>query len=162
MVALLGLSAGIGDALAAQSAQRAADRSTVSVIDAAYSPTEDGNGLRLLIDVTDDGQGAVTVTQAQVQQPDLPMQYFGSPFGLASHQQLALVLWGRYDCSSPGSAGSGLRTAPSGTLATTVQLTVRTSRGNVDTLEVPLPATTQLPAPWRYGRATYCALALGG
>ncbi|HEV2347169.1 MAG TPA: hypothetical protein VGS97_23935 [Actinocrinis sp.] len=162
VVALLGLSAAIGDALTAQATQRAADHSAVSVVDAAFSPSEDDGGLNLLIDITDTGQSPVTVTQAKVQQPDLPMGYLGAPIVLSSHQQITLVLWGRYDCFSPGPGASGSGPKPPSSGASTVRLTVRSSQGNVDTLDVSLPVTAQLPAPWRYGRTTYCALASGG
>lgn len=161
--ALVGLTAAIGDSLAAQATQRAADRSAVSVMDAAYSPNDDGGGLDLLIDVTDAGHETLTVTQAQVQQSDLHLDYFGGPVELNSHQQYELVLWGRYDCSSPGSTGSGgTASAQQTATPTTVRVTVRSSQGDVNTLVLPLPADAQLPDPWRDGRTAYCALAWGG
>jgi hypothetical protein len=89
------------------------------------------------------------------------LDFLGTPISLSSHQHSTLLLWGRYDCSSPGSAGSAAGSASPNTRAVTVRLTVRSSQGNVHTLDVPLPMTTQLPAPFRYGRAAYCALAFG-
>ena len=156
--ALVGLAAAIGDSLAAQAAQHAAERASVSVLDASYSPSADGDGLDLLIDVADTSQGTVTVTQAQVQQPDLSLNYLGAPVDLAAHQQLEIGLWGQYDCSSPA---PGPRPAPGGS-GTTVRLTVRTRQGNVNTVELALPKDAQLPEPWRDGRTAYCTVAWGG
>ena len=155
---LVGLGAAIGDSLAAQAAQRAADRTSVSVMDAAYSPSADGDGLDLLIAVTDTGQGSVTVTQAQVKQPDLSLDYLGVPLDLVAHQQQEIVLWGQYDCSLSDAAGSS---SSAGAQAASVQLTVRSSQGNVNTLDLPLPTSAQLPDPWRAGRTAYCTWAWG-
>ena len=163
--ALVGLAAAIGDSLAAQAAQHAADRASVAVMDAEYSPDANGNGLDLLIDVADVGGQTVTVTRAQVQQPDLSLNYVGAPFNLPAHQQLELGLWGQYDCSPavPTSSGAGGAGAQPGqdAQASTLRLTVRNSQGNVNTLELSLPKTAQLPEPWRDGRTTYCAVAWG-
>lgn len=160
VVAFAGLAAAIGDSLAAQAAQHAADRSAVSVMDAAYSPSADGDGLDLLIDVADNGGGTVTVTQAEVQQSDLSLDYLGAPVDLAAHQQLEIVLWGQYDCSVPDAVSSGSG-AGAGTQAVTVRLTVQNNQGNVSTVSVPLPTSAQVPGPWRGGRAAYCMWAWG-
>lgn len=157
VAALVGLGAVIGDSLAAQAAQRAADRSTVSVLDADYAPSRDGYGIDLLLDVAYTGQDTLTVTQARVQS-DFQLNYSGSPVDLNSHQQYEFVLSGQYDCSPASPAPS---TAPS-TQPTTVQVTVRNSRGNVNTFDLPLPKGAQLPRPWRDGRAAFCALVWGG
>lgn len=163
--ALVGLAAAIGDSLAAQAAQHAADRSSVSVMDAEYSPSADGNGVDLLIDVADTSAKTVTVTQAQVQQPDLSLNYLGAPVDLVGHQQLELGLWGQYDCSAaaavPAGSGAGGKDAQ-GTDATTVRITMRNSQGDVNTVELALPQGAQLPAPWSNGRTAYCGVAWGG
>jgi hypothetical protein len=155
IAALAGLGAAIGDSLAAQAAQRAADRSTVSVLDANYTPSRDGYSIDLLLDVAYTGQDTLTVTQASVQS-DFQLDYPGSPVNLNSHQQYEFVLSGQYDCSAAAPPA-----APS-MQPNTVQLTVRSSRGNVNTFELPLPKGAQLPRPWSDGRATFCALAWGG
>jgi hypothetical protein len=161
--ALVGLAAAIGDALAAQASQHAAERPSVSVMDAAYSPSGDGNGLDLLLDVADTSPGTVTLTQAQVQQPDLSLNYLGGPIDLTSHQQLEIGLWGQYDCSPPVPGNPGASAQQSQvTQPTTVRLTVRNKQGNTNTVELQLPKGAQLPAPWRDGRTAYCTLAWGG
>lgn len=153
VAALVGLAAVIGDSLAAHAAQHAADRSPVSVIGAEYSPGADGNGVDLLLDVADTSEKAVTVTQAQVQQSDLSLNYLGAPADLAGHQQLELGLWGQYDCS--------LQAAP-GTHAAAARITVRDNEGKMHTVVLALPKGAQLPEPWRDGRSSYCAVAWRG
>ncbi len=155
---LVGLAAAIGDALAAQAAQRAADRSAVSVVDAQYSRNVNGDGLDLLIDVTDTGHETVTVTQAQARQSDLRLDYVGAPVEMNPRQQYELVLWGRYDCTTPRPADGAAASKQPGT----VRLTVRSSQGSLSTLELPLPTGAWLPYPWRSGKAAYCASAWGG
>jgi len=168
--ALVGLAAAIGDSLAAQAAQQAADRAAVSVMDAEYSPSANGNGVDLLIDVADTGAKTVTVTAARVQQADLSLRYLGAPVDLVAHQQLELGLWGQYDCSPPvpagsgegaGTGGSGSEQAAADTQGAMVRLTVRNTQGNVNTIELALPKTAQLPEPWRDGRTAYCTVAWG-
>lgn len=161
--ALVGLAAAIGDSFAAQAAQHAADRSSVSVMDAEYSPSADGNGVDLLLDVADTSEKTVTVTQAEVRQADLSLNYLGAPVDVAGHQQLELGLWGQYDCSLPAPAGSdtSAKSAPGAQAATTVRITVRNNQGNVNTVELTLPKGAQLPEPWRDGRSSYCAVAWG-
>lgn len=167
--ALVGLAAAIGDSLAAQAAQHAADRAVVSVLDAEYSPNADGNGLDLLIDVADTGGKAVTVTAARVEQSDLSLSYLGAPVGLAAHQQLELGLWGQYNCSPPvpqgsesGTGSGGSRQPAAGAEGGRVQLTVRNTQGNVNTIDLALPKAAQLPEPWHDGRSSYCKVAWGG
>jgi hypothetical protein len=170
--ALVGLAVAIGDSLAAQAAQHAAERAAVSVMDAEYSPSADGNGVDLLIDVADTGGKTVTVTEARVEQSELSLSYLGAPVDLAAHQQIELGLWGEYDCSPPVPAGPGVgsgagvgaagRGQPAaGTEGGKVQLTVRNTQGNVNTFDLALPKAAQLPAPWRDGRAAYCSVAWG-
>jgi hypothetical protein len=148
-VILLGLAAAIGDTLVAQAAQRAADRATVALVDAAYTTTLDGSGLDLLLDVADTGTAPVTVTQAQVQGPGLNLRYSGTPMSVNRAQQLEIVLSGEYDCTL--AASNGTPASP-----TTVQVTVRTVHGTVRTVELVLPASAQLPGRWWGGRAGLC------
>ena len=153
-VVLAGLGAAVGDALVAQAAQRAADRPTVAVMDAAYSASADGNGLDLLVNVADTGTAPVTVIQAQVQQPslDLDLRYSGIPLNVTRAGQLEIVLSGPYDCA----AVSGNDTALQEAATTKVRLTLRSIHGTVSTIELPLPASAQLPGRWRGDRAGLC------
>jgi len=150
VVLLVGLGGAIGDALVAQAAQRAADRPTVTVVDAAYSARVDGNGLDLLVNLGDPGITPVTVTQARVQQPGVDLHYVGLPMLLPHAQQLEIVLSGTYNCVAASS--------PSAPDTTIVHLTVRSIHGTVSTLDLALPADAKLPGHWRGGRtAAYCA-----
>src|SRR5882757_382780 len=141
-VVLHGLGAAVGDTLAAQAAQRAADRATVVVVDASYSVALDGTGLDLLLNVADAGSTTLTVTQAQVRGPGLDLRYSGAPVNVSRAEQLEIVLAGQYDCTAAAS-----QPATSG--STTVRLTVRSIHGTVTTLNLPLPASAQLPGRWR-------------
>jgi hypothetical protein len=154
-VVLAGLTATVSNALVAQAAQRQAARSTVAIVDAAYSPSADDLSLNLLVDLADAGSGAVTVTQLEARQSDLSLSYFGTPVTLTRTQQLEVVLSGAYDCSpsTPSSASSSKADAQPGVL----HLTVRSVQGNVTSVDLPLPANAQLPDHWRSGRAAYCA-----
>lgn len=175
--ALVGLAAAIGDSLAAQAAQHAADRAAVSVLDAEYTPSSDRNGVDLLIGVADTSGKTVTITQAQVQQSDLRLSYLGAPIEVTGHQQFEIALWGQYDCSPPDPGGSGADVGAGasagaavdanvqpaqGARVGTVRLTVRNDQGNVNTLELPLPKAAQLPEPWLEGRTAYCTMTWGG
>jgi len=150
-VVLVGLVATIGNALVAQAAQRQAAHPTVTVLDAAYSPSADDLSLNLLLDLSDAGSSAVTVTQLQAHQSDLSLSYAGSPISLSRTQQLEVVLSGTYDCSG---AASGTPDSRPGVL----HMTVRSIQGNVTSVDVPLPAGARLPDHWRGGRAAYCAM----
>ena len=155
-VVFAGLTATVSNALVAQAAQRQAARSTVAVVDAAYSPSADDLSLNLLLDLSDTGSSAVTVTQLEARQSDLSLSYFGAPVSLTHTQQLEVVLSGAYDCSAstPSSASSSKPDSGPGVL----HLTVRSVQGNVTTVDVPLPADARLPDHWRSGRAAYCAM----
>ncbi len=148
-VVLAGVGAGVGDTLAAQAAQRAADRATVAVVDASYTSTLDGSGLNLLLSVADTGTAAVTVTQARVQGPGVDLRYSGIPLSVGRAQQLELVLTGEYDCVLASS--KGVPASPK-----TVRVTVRTVHGTVSTLDLVLPASAELPGRWQGGRAGFC------
>jgi len=149
-VVLIGLGAAVGDTLVAQAAQRAADRPTVALVDAAYTTTLDGSGLNLLLNVADTGTAPVTVTQAQVQGPGVNLRYSGIPLSVSRAQQLELVLSGEYDCVLAASA-DGTPASPK-----TVRVTVRTVHGTVSTLDLVLPPSAELPGRWRGGRAGLC------
>ncbi len=155
-VVLAGLAAMVSGALVAQASQQQATRSTVAIVSAAYSPSADDQSLNLLVDLADTSPTAVTVTQLQAHQSDLSLSYIGEPVSLAKTEQLEIVLSGAYDCSaaSTGSAAQTARDARPGDL----RMTVRTVQGNVTTVDVPLPASAQLPDRWQSGRAAYCAL----
>lgn len=154
-VVLAGLAATIGNALVATAAQRDAARSSVAVLDAAYSPSADDLSLNLLVDLTDPSPTAVTVTQLEAQQSDLQLTYLGTPVSLMRTQQLEIVLSGAYDCSA-GSLNGAPSTAPDSRPGV-LHMTLRTVQGNVTSIDVPLPASATLPADWQYGRAAYCA-----
>lgn len=155
-VVLAGLTATVSNALVAQAAQRQAARSTVAIVDAAYSPSADDLSLNLLVDLSDSGSGAVTVTQLEARQSDLSLSYFGAPVSLNRTQQLEVVLSGAYDCSAstPSSASSSKSDSSPGVL----HMTVRSVQGNVTSVDIPLPADARLPDHWRSGRAAYCAM----
>jgi hypothetical protein len=148
-VVLVGLGAAIGDALAAQAAQRAADRPAVEVLDAAYSLPPEGTGLDLLLDVANTGTAPETVLAAQVLDPslDLDLRYTGTPLPFARAAQLEIVLSGPWDCAAAEDSGG---------TASTVRLTVRTIHGTVSTVDLPLPADAQPPGRWRGDRAGLC------
>jgi hypothetical protein len=150
-VVLAGLVATVSNALVAQAAQRQAARSTVAVVDAAYSPSADDLSLNLLVDLSDAGSSAVTVTELQARQSDLSLSYVGTPVKLTRTQQLEVVLSGSYDCSSAASSTPDSRPG-------VLHMTVRTIQGNVTSVDVPLPANAQLPDHWQSGRAAYCAM----
>jgi hypothetical protein len=149
-VVLIGLGAAVGDALVAQAAQRAADQAKVVVVDAAYTTTLDGTGLDLLLNVSDTGSTALTLTQAQVTGPGVHLEYAGLPLNIAKTQQLEIVLSGQYDCQQ-AAAATGTPTGPS-----TVRVVVRSVYGTVTTLNLDLPASAELPGRWRGGRAGFC------
>jgi hypothetical protein len=146
-----GLGAGVGDALAAQAAQRAAGQAHVALVDAAYSIGTDGSGLDLLINVTDTDSMPVTVLHAQVQGPGVDLRYDGIPLTASRAQELEVVLSGTYNCAA--AMASSDTSAPD---APKVRLTVRTIHGTVDTLDLPLPPDAQLPGRWRGDRTTFC------
>jgi hypothetical protein len=148
-VVLVGIGAAVGDTLAAQAAQRAADKATVAVVDASYTTTLDGSGLNLLLNVADTGTAAVTVTQARVQGTGVDLSYSGIPLSIGRAQQLELVLSGEYDCVLASSGG--VAASPK-----TVRVTVRTVHGTVSTLDLVLPASAELPGRWRGDRAGFC------
>ena len=158
-VVLAGLVAMVSSALVAQASQQQATRSTVTVVSAAYSPSADDQSLNLLVDLADTSPSAVTVTQLQAHQSDLNLSYIGEPVSLARTEQLEIVLSGAYDCSA-ASTGSAAQAAPDSRPGD-LRMTVRTAQGNVTTVDVPLPASAQLPDYWQSGRAAYCALSWG-
>jgi len=155
-VVFAGLAGTVSNALVAQAAQRQAARSTIAVVDAAYSPSADDLSLNLLVDLTDSGSGTVTVTQLEARQSDLSLSYFGTPVILTRTQQLEVVLSGAYDCSAtgPNSASSSKADSQPGVL----HMTMRSVQGNVTSVDIPLPANARLPDHWRSGRAGYCAM----
>ena len=155
-VVLAGLTGTVSNALVAQAAQRQAARATVTVLDAAYSPSADDQSLNLLIDLADTGNGAVTVTQLEARQSDLSLSYIGSPVSLNRTQQLEVTLSGAYD-SSAGTPDSAATTKPDAQPGV-LHMTVRSVQGNVTSVDVPLPANALLPDHWRSGRAAYCAM----
>ncbi|MBS2962683.1 hypothetical protein KGA66_06475 [Actinocrinis puniceicyclus] len=150
-----GLAATAGGNLAAQAAQREAARATVTVLDASYAPSEDGQTLNLLVDLTDPSAHAVTVTRLQASQSGLKLDYFGAPLSLVRTEQLEIVLSGAFDCAAGDLSRSGAPDADShpGVL----HLTVRNAQGNETTIDVPLPASAQLPGRFAGGRAANCA-----
>lgn len=156
VIVLVGLAATISNALVAQASQKDAARSTVTIVNAAYSPSADDLSLNLLIDLADAGTSAVTVTQLEARQSDLSLTYFGTPVSLTRTEQLEIVLSGAYDCS-PNSL-SGAAPAARDSRPGVLHMTVRSVQGNVTTVDVPLPASAQLPDRWQSGRAAYCAL----
>lgn len=154
-VVFAGLAGTVSNALVAQAAQRQAARSTIAVVDAAYSPSADDLSLNLLVDLAD-SSGTVTVTQLEARQSDLSLSYFGTPVILTRTQQLEVVLSGAYDCSAtaPNSASSSKADSQPGIL----HLTMRSVQGNVTSVDIPLPANARLPDHWQSGRAGYCAM----
>lgn len=155
VVVFAGLAATVSPALVAQAAQREAARSTVSVVDAAYSPSADDLSLNLLVDLADSSPSAVTVTQLEARQSDLSLSYYGLPVSLSGTQQLEIVLSGAYDCS-PATLNASAATK-SDARPGVLHMTVRNVQGNVTSVDVPLPANASLPDHWRNGRAAYCA-----
>jgi hypothetical protein len=156
VVVFAGLAATVSNALVAQAAQRQAARSTVTVVDAAYSASADDLSLNLLVDLADSSPSTVTVTQLEAHQSDLNLSYNGMPVSLNGTQQLEIVLSGAYDCS-PGTL-NGAAPAKTDSHPGVLHMTVRTVQGNVTSVDVPLPANAQLPDHWRSGRAAYCAV----
>ncbi len=175
VVALAGLGAAIGDSLAAQAAQQAADRSSVAVMNASYSPSIDGQGLILIVDIANSGPSALTLTKARADQSDLTLQYGGQPLSMAHAQQVEIVMWGTYDCSQPGSSGADNSSGTSKGIALsdddslnsaastgTVHLTLRNVHGDQSTIDAALPPDALLPDHWDSGQAAYCAWVWSG
>jgi hypothetical protein len=146
-VVAAGISAGIGDALAAQAAQHAADRPTLDLIDASYTANTDGDGFDMLLDLGNGGASTATITSVTVDQPGLELLYPGSAAAVGAHQQIEIVLGGRFDCS-------GLTTDPA-----TIQVGLRTAHGTVADVDFPVPASAALPDDWLAARAGFCNLA---
>jgi hypothetical protein len=149
-VVVAGIGAGIGDALAAQAAQHAADRPALDLVDASYTPNADGDGFDLLLDLGNGGASTATITAVTVNQPGLALLYPGAAAAVGAHQQVEIVLGGRFDCS-------GLTGDPA-----TIQITLRTAHGTAADLSFPVPAGAKLPDGWLTYRATYCDFAQSG
>jgi hypothetical protein len=149
-VVVAGIGAGIGDALAAQAAQHAADRPTLDLVDAAYTPNADGDGYDLLLDLGNGGASTATITSVAVNQPGLALLYPGAAAAVGAHQQIEIVLGGQFDCS-------GLTGDPA-----TIQITLRTAHGTAADLSFPVPASAALPDGWLSYRAAYCDFAETG
>ena len=141
---LAGLGAVIGDALAAQAAQRAADRPTLDLVDASFTGNADGDGFDLLLDLGNGGASTATITAIDVHEPGLSLLYPGAGAAVGSHQQIEIVLTGTYDCS--GLAGDPV----------TVRVTMHTSHGAAADLDFPLPSGAKLPDGWLASRAAFC------
>ena len=141
---LAGLGAGIGDAITAQAAQRAADRPTLDLVDASFTGNADGDGFDLLLDLGNGGTSTATITAVDVHQPGLALVYPGAGAVVGPGQQIEVVLTGTYDCS-------GLTGDP-----VTVQVTMHTSHGTAAELDFPLPSGARLPDGWLAGRAAFC------
>jgi hypothetical protein len=146
-VVAAGIGAGIGDALAAQAAQHAADRPTLDLVDASFTPNADGDGYDLLLDLGNGGSSTATITSVAVNQPGLALLYPGAAAAVGAHQQVEIVLGGRFDCS-------GLTGDPA-----TIQITVHTEHGTAAELSFPVPASAALPADWLTSRAAFCDFA---
>jgi hypothetical protein len=146
-VVAAGISAGIGDALAAQASQHAADRPTLDLIDASYTANTDGDGFDMLLDLGNGGSSTATITSVTVDQPGLELLYPGSAAAVAAHQQIEIVLGGRFDCS--GLTGD----------APTIEVTLRTAHGSAADLEFRVPSSAALPDDWLADRAGFCDLA---
>jgi len=141
---LAGLGAGIGDALAAQAAQRAADRPALDLVDASFTGNADGDGFDLLLDLGNGGSSTATITAVDVHQPGLSLLYPGAGAVVGAHQQIEILLTGTYNCS-------GLTGDP-----VTVRVTMHTSHGTAADLDFTLPAGAKLPDGWLVGRAAFC------
>jgi hypothetical protein len=139
-----GLAAGIGDAIAAQAAQRAADRPALDLVDASFTGNADGDGYDLLLDLGNSGASAATITAVDVHQPGLALLYPGAAAAVGSHEQIEIVLAGTYDCS-------GLTDDP-----VTIRVTLHTSHGTTADLDFPLPSGAKLPDGWLTSRAAFC------
>ena len=139
-----GLAAGIGDALAAQAAQHAADRPALDLVDASFTGNADGDGFNLMLDVGNSGASTATITAVDVHQPGLSLLYPGAGAAVGPHQQVEIVLMGTYDCS-------GLTGDP-----VTVRVTMHTSHGTAADLVFPLPSGARLPDGWLASRAAFC------
>ena len=139
-----GLAAGIGDALAAQAAQHAADRPTLDLVDASFTGNADGDGFDLMLDVGNGGASTATITAVEVHQPGLSLLYPSAGAAVGPHQQIEIVLIGTYDCS-------GLTGDP-----VTIRVTMHTSHGTAADLVFPLPSGTKLPDGWLASRAAFC------
>lgn len=141
---LAGLGVGIGDALSAEAAQRAADRPTLDLLDASFTGNADGDGFDLLLGLSNGGASTTTITAVDVHQPGLSLLYPGAGTAVGSHQQIEIVLTGTYDCS-------GLTGDPA-----TVRVTVHTSHGTAADLDFQLPSDAKLPDGWLASRAAFC------
>jgi hypothetical protein len=143
-VVAVGIGAGIGDALAAQAAQHAADRPTLDLVDASYTEDASGTGYDLLLDLGNGGSSTDTITAVTVTQPGLALLYPGAAAAVGPRQQIEIVLGGRFDCS-------GMTGDPP-----TIRITLRTAHGTTADLSFPVPASAALPAGWLANRAAYC------
>lgn len=143
MVAATGLAVG---GTVARAEQRAHDRIAMSALAGAYVPSADGEGLDLVLTLRDDGPAVATVIWVGVDQPGLALGYPPLPLPINVGHSLTIKLGGRYTCD--GAADTEART---------LTAMVRSPRGAVSAITLPMPSGAVLPTGWRDARDAFCA-----
>jgi hypothetical protein len=130
----------------ARAEQRARDRIAMSALAGAYVPSADGEGLDLVLTLRDDGPAVATVIWIGVNQPGLALGYPPLPLPVQVGHSLSIKLGGRYTCN--GAADTEVRT---------LTAMVRSPRGAVSSITLPMPSGAVLPTGWRDARTAFCA-----
>jgi hypothetical protein len=130
----------------AQAEQRARDRIAMSALAGAYVPSADGEGLDLVVTLRDDGPAVATVIWVGVDQPGLALGYPPLPLPVDVGHSLSIKLGGRYTCNDAAA-----------TDARTLTAMVRSPRGAVTAITLPMPSGAVLPTGWRDARTAFCA-----
>ena len=130
----------------ARAEQHARDQIAMRALAGAYVPSADGEGLDLFVTLRDDGPAVATVIWVGVDQPGLALGYPPLPLPVAVGHILSIKLGGRYTCN--GAADTDART---------LTALVRSPRGAVTSITMPLPSGADLPDGWRDARTAFCA-----